>query len=356
MLKKWREIVFVFTIVSCNHLFAIDFEYPTHNTALMPYFQEETIRHLRLLQENPDISIPFSFSVYDDASVTYTKEGINQVANTMLSSYIRINKYFILPFNFAALYPIHFNNSVQPEEFEMYFNMLAISGLIFQSRFGMLGAFMGYNYNDSQYNTVETTQYYDEQWGDYYTETKVGYVHGTSHDFKWTIVPLVNTAKFPALGTVVKAIVGYFGLDKTDSVNWSMRLVSQEFNLGSLMFRSIEPYYARENFSLQTKNRLYGLKFNMMLNDTVLMLDIGYRDFFDTKGQWYYDDTFFARLMLSLGNYKPDDWLALSFYMDRKFLLPKIGCVWKTGETQMLGEISYYKNIFSFTIGVNFIY
>jgi hypothetical protein len=332
----------------------LDFEYPPHNTALMPYFQEETIENLQLLQEYPDRSIPLSLSVYDEAFVTYGKEGMNQVANMMLASYIRINEHFIVPVNFAALFPLHFNFHVEPNEEEMYFKLLAAGGLIVQNRFWLLGAFMGYNYNYSYYISVRTEQYYDEQWGDYYTETHVGHVDETSHNFKWTIVPLVNTAKFPLLGSAVKTIMGYLGLDELDSISWSVRLVSQQFSFGPFRFQAIEPYYAKETYNLQTKNQYFGLKFNIMLNNTMLQLDMGYRDFFDTEGYWYYDDTLFGRLLITLGNYKPDDWVGLTFYIDSKFLLPKIGCIWKPGKWIILGEVGYYKNVFNFVFSAKF--
>lgn len=346
MLKRYFQIVFTFVLFPCS-VMGLDFEYPTHNTALMPYFQEETIKNLQLLQEYPDRSIPLLLSVYDEASVTYGKEGINQVANMTLASYIRINEHIILPVDFAALFPVHFNNHVEPNESEMYFKLLAAGGLIAQGRFGLIGAFMGYSYNLSSYDSVITSQYYDEQWGDYYTETHVEDIYETSHDFKWTIVPLINTNEFPVLGAAVKTIMGYFGLDELDSISWSMRFISQPFSLGPFRFQAIEPYYTKEEYNLQTKNQFYGVKFNIMLNNTLLQLDMGYRDFFDTKGRWHYDDTLFGRLLITLGNYKPDDWVGLTFYMDSKFLLPKVGCIWKPGKWLILGEAGYIKNVFN---------
>jgi hypothetical protein len=132
MLKSYFQIVFASVLFPCS-VMGFDFEYPPHNTALMPYFQEETIENLQLLQEYPDRSIPLSMSAYDEAFVTYGKEGINQVANMMMGSYIRINEHIILPVNFAALFPLHFNLHVEPNEEEMYFKLLATGGLIVHS-------------------------------------------------------------------------------------------------------------------------------------------------------------------------------------------------------------------------------
>jgi hypothetical protein len=199
---------------------------------------------------------------------------------------------------------------------------------------------------------VRTGQYYDEQWGDYYIETDVEHIYETAHNFKWTVVPLVNTDEFPVMGIAVKTIMGYFGLDELDSISWSIRLVSQSFSLGSFRFQAVEPYYTKEAYNLQTKNHLFGLKFNIMLHNTLLQLDMGYRDFFDTKGYWYYDDTLFGRLLITLGDYKPDDWVGLSFYMDSKFLLPKIGCIWRPEKLLVLGEAGYSKNVFNFVFAV----
>jgi hypothetical protein len=302
----------------------------------MPYFQLEMSNYLNILNDSERDDIPFYINSYFDGLSDY-KTGITGVLDLMLGTFIRVNKNILIPINATLVFSFEgpFGDGGNPVP---YVDTLLDSGLIIQGRYGILGVFAGHNFMVR--GAVENRY--------------------TRNNFRYAVLPIVNTSEFPFFGIVVRQLTGYLGLDQNNSTSWSTRLVSMPFALGPLNFNAVEPYCMDESYNLYARHTMFGLKFDMNTSGGFYFdVDAGYRMYHDvyntTRNIGVYGDTPYCRFSFVMGDYYPDAWSGLTFYIDRKFPIPKIGIlVHIDGELDFLVEAGFYSE-FELIIGLKFL-
>jgi len=148
-------------------------------------------------------------------------------------------------------------------EINMAFNFLAGSGLVIYGEYGLLAGYLGYNYEKIT----------DRDWGE--TSEK--------RNVQWGVYPIVNAQKLPLLNIFVKAIGGYFSMDRDDfKPSYKANIV-----FASIQDRLILGMYAiKDWYDFNTKYDLYAGRImlpslfgSFLFSD--LIVDAGYRRYFD---------------------------------------------------------------------------
>jgi hypothetical protein len=347
------------TFLQVNFIFSFEFKYTAQGTDMMVFFQDEMNEYMNILYNGQDI--PFYLSVYDNLLQTFDYSGsfadsklLSSVSTVTTGSFIRLNNYFLIPGNASLAYLV--NNKVHD------LNLLLDSGLLFQSRIGIIGLFAGYNYiyykNDGEWSEGYT----DSAWN-WHPSERYNNEEYSDNKVKFSLVPIINTREFPIIGYAMKTLEGYINVDQDNEKNYSIKLVSQPIKIGPLVINSIEPYYSRKRFDLHAQNNVYGLLTNIdITNRFVFFLDVGYRDYFDisyrsslsvflnddiTYTSSLYDDTLYLRFGFPT-NYdwkRKNRWHGLSFYMDKEFPVPKIGYIMQINNSRLLMEFGFYKSV-----------
>jgi hypothetical protein len=328
--------------------FGFDFKYTSQGTDVMAFFQDEMAEYMNMLYDGRNV--PFYISCYGNVLSGYNDEdyeadtfsSLSSVLTAASGSFIRINKYFLIPANISLAWLI--DTEVRD------LNLLLDGGLVFQNRIGIVGFFAGYNYIDYQ-KTIRSESYTDDngnwhplqEYTEEYSDTEI----------KFSLVPVINMGDFPIVGYAIKKLEGYINADQNNEKNYAIKLVSQAIKMGAFVINSIEPYYSQKRFDLHAKNNVYGLLTNAEIaNRFVFFLDVGYRDYFDiTYTSSLYDDTLYVRFGFPLDydwEYK-DYWNGISFYVDKEFPFPKIGWITQSGSSRLSIEIGIYKS-FNFTV------
>jgi hypothetical protein len=348
-------VLLLFLSVNAFSLDSYDVEYPAHSTDIMTFFNKEAGF---LLKRYDGYKGDYNFYPWGIWSTGFYApwdlSGITGLADVTAGLYFRLNDYLSIPLGITSIFEdsakgVSYDSpSVGYEDLD--FDLFINSGLIFHSRFGSIGAFVGYYYGYFKDKDEWTNPYdiYDSMFGWSHYDGW-GYVtdSGSDSGVKYTIVPVLNTAEYPILGLFTREVDGYFGMDRDDILNWAIKIVSRPFDLGEVTFSSLVPYYAKENYNLEAKNEIYGLRMSVMINNFKFSIDSGYRHYFDIRGNVLeYDDSPFFRFNFPIDDYGNGDWFGLTFYFDKTYLVPKIGVFANLFGNPVFGEIALYPHLF----------
>ena len=186
--------------------------------------------------------------------------------------------------------------------------------------------------------------------------------YGNNGGFKFSLVPLINTAELPFIEYVIKTISGYLNMDLSNEINYSIRLIFKPINIKNFSINSIEPYYSNKRYHIHAKNNVYGVLFNFCIsNNFLFFLDFGYKDYFDvTYNYSAFEDTLYLRGGFPfknklLSNIGFGD-LYLHFYFDREYIVPKVGLNYSAGKSgRGIVELGFYKS-FSMIMAYRFVF
>jgi hypothetical protein len=328
--KRRIYIIFFITVLQANLTYAFEFEYTSSNTNMTAFFQDEMAKYVGILSGGQNV--PFYISIYYPIHNELWE--LKAIMNVTAGSFIRLNRYFLLPLNITT------SDIIDKIKVAGIFNwnILFNSGLIFQSTIGTIGMFVGYNYihyeDKGEYTMNSDWEYYDS-------------IRYTNGGMKFLMVPIINSSEFPIIGYILYKLAGYINLEPNNERNYSIKLISQPLKIGSVIISSITPYYSKKHFNNNAQISTYGLIANIDIQDKfAFFVDSGYKDHFDVPYvSNYYENTAYLRFGFPLGydwQYK-DLWQGMSFYVDKNFLVPKIGYIAQFRNSRALIEIGFYK-------------
>jgi hypothetical protein len=239
-----------------------DLDFPSNNPEVVTYFFNEAfslLNYMEMKKDDPYLIygvddynfIPFYVSVYGRASWEST---LGSQYNASLGTVIRLNDYFSIPLFFNSVggrffvkiqdesapswdpYPYDFNTW-------LYNNLYTGGGLIFSNNYGTIGAFAGY------YNFVSDA--------DFFSETQ-------KRNFRFGVIPLLNTKDYPVLKYAVKFIQNHLSFDfhesKIDIEGFTTKIISNPFVIKEDYFaiNSVYYYYKDEYISAAARTQTHG--------------------------------------------------------------------------------------------------
>jgi len=255
---------------------------------------------------------------------------------SLYSSYnFAINENFSIPLILSAVGSNYDRYSTESSD-GFFFG----TGLIYTSRFGIIGAFTGFK------STVEFEKKYSTYDGEIYSWYEKS-ENATS--FPFYIVPLLNTKDYPVIGLALEKIIGFLGI-KTGGISaYSVTLISHALNLQSFGF-DFEIYHNKQNYNYEAGSRNYGLRINTTLK---FGFDVGYRQYLNASGDSYnYDDSVYLKLI-----YIPPEITIGRLYAsfdNNYFPLPKIGWEFSIPLLSATLSFGYSKNFLEFSLAVKF--
>jgi hypothetical protein len=281
MNRKYLNLGTVFTVVllaiAIQRAPAIDLNsLPSKNPEVVAYTYDETLSLLHywkydLLDDDDGKTIPFHIG----GIVNMTDvEGMN--VNGMFGSVIGINQYFAIPLFFSMTggytYGMFYNDK------HSYFSLFTGGGLLFSNSFMTLGAFAGYH---NLWGNVDFSSVVDDG------------------NFKFGVIPLLNTVKIPLLRYILKEVQGTF--------NFGLKNLNKEpeFDLSGLAAKfSLREFYIEDlsvklfyNYkdeyrSFVTRQEVHSGEL-FLVNESLLGLtlgyELGYRRIYEAVKGAYYD-------------------------------------------------------------------
>jgi hypothetical protein len=314
---------------------SFDFFYSSDSIDMLIFYQDEMSEYLKWL--NDGVERPLYLSAYLNSLVKYNDQE-PYVANMIGAGFIRFNDNFLIPLAITmnilgeSPFTIGIRDNWKDNRNNMVPEFLFSSGIIHQSRFGTIGFSVGYKYNaftdDSTLN-----KYYD---------------YGQNNGFKYALIPVINTEDYPLVGAVFKKLSGFVNTDFDEETNYSIKLVSQPFKIGNMSISKMEPYYTSKPHSTLAHKNVYGLLSVANINDAFpFFLDVGYTNYFDVIYESsLYDDSPYIRFGFPIEKWRiaDDFWYGLSFYMDKEFIVPKIGFFGQIIKGMLLFELGFYQS------------
>jgi hypothetical protein len=308
-MKKGLLLLWFLGILQLCSIFGEGFEMPPHNPDMITYFQEVSLSHLKYLNYEKGTTIPFYGSGFFDAFNLSNLDDAVGLIETSAGAYIRINDYFYVPLSFSVT-----GNYVEKGyDGEILFG----TGLVLRTSLITLGLYGGYDIHsyevDRDGDGIENREFV--------------------HDFKFAMVPVINTQKYPIAGYFLESIFGFIGTGQKEfkPESYSINLGFIPFRLGGLKFNGLTPYHANEWYNREAKNKMYGCKLNITsdnLDKLELLFDSGYRDYYNIQGnQQFYEDTFYLQLGILRHDFRIFgldffEGAGLSIIFDRQNLFP----------------------------------
>jgi hypothetical protein len=111
----------------------------------------------------------------------------------------------------------------------------------------------------------------------------------TTTPFKFSFIPRLNAKDYPLLGVILNSMGGFLGIEDGKIKSCSFSLNSRSITFGAFSVKSIDMYHQTSPYTLDAMNRLYGAAVDLEFTgaggkSTRLILEGGYRDFFDVTG------------------------------------------------------------------------
>jgi hypothetical protein len=306
--KRLLPLWFLGILQLCS-VFGEGFEMPSHNPDAVTYFQEVSLSHLRHLSYEKGTTIPFYGSGFLDAINLSNVDNGAMLLDVSAGTYIRMNDYFYIPLS----YSITGNFVEKGYDGEILFG----TGLVLRTDLITLGLYGGYDIHS----------YEADRDGDGYGDGDGFENREFTHDFKFTMVPVIKTQKYPVIGYFLESIFGFIGTGQKEfkPESYSINLGFIPFKFGNLKFSELIPYHVDEWYNREAKNKLYGCKLNVIsnrLDKLEFMFDAGYRDYYNIQGnQQFYEDTFYLQLGI-LRHHFVVDGVGLSIILDNQNLFP----------------------------------
>jgi len=329
---------FLLLFFTVNPVFGYDGANIPDTADFMSFYQEEMYENVRKLSGGTEL--PLYMSAY--LNMLYvTHQRMPFLANFTAGSFLSLNENFYLPLNISYAQTqvmSDFGNSHYGNSNYVNSQIFLNSGIVYRhNRFGTIGLFAGYNFDLTwdvfNYNPADRPSGY-----------------GDNSGFKFSIVPLINTAELPFIEYVIRTISGYFNMDLNNEINFSIRLIFQPINIKNFTINSIEPYYLSKRYHIHAKYNVYGVLSDFNINNFLLFLDFGYKDYFDIAYEYSaYEDTFYLRVGFPFRNnflLPKGYWSAFYFYIDQEYIAPKIGLNFSTGKSGGgIFELGFYKSL-----------
>jgi hypothetical protein len=238
--------------------------------------------------------------------------------NGYLNFNVKIGQYFTIPL-FGTFVYANMNNDEKGEDENDILGddskgkYLLGSGLIFESKIGMIGAFSGIK---------REKEFADDRW---------------VVSYPVYIVPRLNTGDYPGIGFFLEKIFGYLGIKTTGGISaYSGTLASHTVNIKDQDVK-FEMYHNAKSYNFEAENRNYGIRVYLL---PYWSFDAGFRHYFNVQGNSYnYNNTGYGEIILQI----PQTPILHTFYLsmdNNYFPFPKIGY-----------EISYAFGSLSFNFG-----
>ncbi|MDR2965839.1 MAG: hypothetical protein LBU88_08695 [Treponema sp.] len=365
-------IFLVFLILLGSTAFGFDFFMTSTSVDMMMFYREEMAEHLKMLNNGEEyifyssayINGLFENYNFDFDNDDFDADSMSSVSNLTYTMFFRLSNNFLIPLNVSLnfLGGLYGDWKDAGTFYSMCLKIFPNSGLIFQNRFGTIGLLAGYSFN------LYTEEGVISRNKDVVVDSRI-----EEEDFHYSIIAIFNTADIPVIGKVFNQLTGSYGFSHkgmlssfgigSDSVSGSYSSGNNDFNIsfkfsikpfeiGSVSVTRLEPYFSRKPYNLFVNKMEFGLFSNVNINNVFLFfLDIGYNHYYNKKYDSYlYEDTPFFRfgIPLYLPWEKEDNFTGISIYMDKAFIMPKIGIFGPIGKGMMIMEIGFYKsfNIF----------
>ncbi|HCC37705.1 MAG TPA: hypothetical protein DEQ14_08855 [Treponema sp.] len=198
-----------------------------------------------------------------------------------LGSYIRLGDHFSLPL-FAFFAGGEMNRTVGKYKREgyAYSALFAGSGLVWSSVLGTIGAFGGYY----RYMGDEVLRLVKPD-------------NALFENFKFGVIPVLNTGKFPLLKYAVSFIRNYlafdFHEDKLFLPTYEVKGFSPRYRIGNAVLNSIYYGYGEKQANPVLKKQTHSGGFSMTIFELFTVdVDIGGSKYTESISGWYaYDDT-----------------------------------------------------------------
>jgi hypothetical protein len=356
-----HTVFFVF-VLQGNFLFAFDFDYTSQNADAFGFFHDEMTAYIRILESGQNV--PFYYSAFDNLTYDdgyYKKDMENekyqlervggiQTSHITVGTFYRVNEHLLLPLNAMISFPISDNRMGNS-------HFILNSGLVFQTGIGTIGFFVGHDRNNYRDEGPYTKQGYDSDGIYHYggQEDSVEYIQGKAF---LSLASAINVSEFPIAGYIIKMLEGYINTEQNTGTNYSIKLVSQPFSIGSVTINNIKPYYSNHRFNLLSEIRIYGLLTNIeILNKFSFFVDFGYKNYYNTAStSSYYEDTPYFSFGFPAKYFDPQHknlWMGFAFYFDKRYLVPKISYIYQIINSRGTIEIGLSKfNHFEILIAV----
>jgi hypothetical protein len=292
-------LFFLFCFFINYSVSAQDLDLPSNNPEVVTYFFNEAfslLNYMEMKKEDPywiyDVDdynfIPFYVSVYGRASWEST---LGSQYNISLGTVIRLNDYLSIPLFFNSVGGRFFvkiqddsapswNLNAYDFDIWLYNNLYTGGGLIFSNKYGTIGAFGGY------YNFVSNADFFSEV---------------QKRNFKFGIIPLLNTQDYPVLKYALKFIQNYLSFDfhesKIDIEGFTTKIISKPFVIIEDYFaiNSVYYYYKDEYVSAAARTKTHGGGVSVNITDHwTINFETGIWKIFEAVPDFYkYEREFF---------------------------------------------------------------
>jgi hypothetical protein len=290
------------------------------------YFLEETLQWFSFL--NRGIRVRQLIGMYNSGYFKYRfpteknedDDHTRMDFNYYLNFNVKIGQYFTIPIFGTLVYANVDNdkigedkNDIIGEDSNKKNKYLFGSGLIFESKYGMIGAFSGIKRERESANG---------QW---------------VISYPFYFVSRLNTGDYPFIGFFLEKILGYSGIKTTGGISaYSGTLASHTVNIKDQDIK-FEIYHNAKSYNFEAENRNYGVRVHLL---PYWSFDAGFRHYFNVQGDSYnYNNTGYGEIILQI----PQTPMLHTFYLsmdNNYFPFPKIGY-----------EISYALGSLSFNFG-----
>jgi hypothetical protein len=308
---------------------------PAYNTDVAAFFQRESGLFVSLVNANPEVLVfnnYLSFMFNFDYIWGTPEEGLFNGHGPIgldfqYTHIIPLNEYFYIPL-FGAMCPVAENDKTQSNEVHtLQWAMLLGSGILFRSDFGTIAGNIGWNYQIIR-RDIDISSY----------TTDTEYLKNENNIYL-SVIPIINTSKYPLIGIVVKSIESIFGFNQNGvSDSFLIRPISQRIDFGQFSIEAIMPMYKRENAGILAMREIYEVGISVKKSDDLLYISGGYQRYYNVmENSIIYEDTPYLNLQ-----YLFDGIFGPVLYIDKTHL-PKIGFVFKIGILGSFMETSFIR-------------
>jgi len=322
--KKAIMILLLVFFLTGAYMFGLEFDiqYPEFNPDVTTFFKNESRYYTSLLFEEYDISnsyLTVFFPHLRSHSSLFSKDDISTLGLSLQYTwYIPINDFLYIPV-YGAITPMLENDIINGVEVSNnQWSSLLGSGLLFNGDVGTIAFYAGWNYNYVEIVTGE-----DRYWGE--TEELQN-----NHKLYLSLIPIINTSKFPIIGLVFSAIDATLGFNKDGISNKEVDLLNNY--LIKPVFRRLDfdsfsinakLFYQMENAGIFVKRETYGANIFLEIGELAFFLDAGYHRFHGVKeGSRLYHDTVYVNIMYVMRGLGGN--AAFGLYFDRDHLFPTL--------------------------------
>lgn len=324
-------MVLVFETINAQEE-SVELHLPSDVPEVITYFYTEALSLLKFIEINrrEDYYDKFNFiPFFISANVKVgIDSGIGFQYNGMIGGVIRFNKYLSMPLFFSAAGGIFSVENEWDGTGSSYYrdivdynynNLYTGGGLVLSTKFGTLGAFVGY------YKMFSNFGLYSEM---------------GERPLRYGVIPVLNVSEYPLLKYALSTIQNYLSFDfhesKLNISSTTTKVISRPIEIDSFRISSLYYFYSNEFINAVYRNEIHGGGISLEFDLFRIEFETGHRNIslaylsnvsiFDEtidlgSGHWYFQALF--SLIIEAWNSSADLFYIRSGIMiDSMFIYP----------------------------------